>query len=869
MSDAEDKRDQKLSLSGRSTLQLRRTVDTGQVRQSFSHGRSKPVVVERRRKRVVPRDPATGLDEAGRAPEAEQEVEETTQVTAEQEAPQDQHGGGRGRVILKTLTAEEKASRARALGDARKAAEEARKTAREEAERQAVEDARLKIERDAAEKRREEEESRKKTDDELRRKAAEEADRRIPDKPKVETTEAVTARAPDAKEEEVAPRGRRVLEDEDDGEAKRKRGGGAAKAPVKAPVRQGERRRGRLTVTKALSDEDERQRSLASFRRAREREKRHMRASPEAPSKVFREVTIPESITVQELANRMTERAVDVIKMLMKMDIMATINQTLDADTAELIVSEFGHTSKRVSESDVELGLKGEDDAAESLEPRSPVVTVMGHVDHGKTSLLDALRATDVAAGEAGGITQHIGAYQVTLKSGQKITFLDTPGHEAFTAMRSRGAQVTDIVVLVVAADDGIMPQTVEAINHAKAAGVPMIVAINKMDKPGANPDRIRNELLQHEVVVEQMGGDVLNIEVSAIKRTNLDKLEEAILLQAEVLELKANPNRPAEGAIVEAKLDRGRGPVATVLVQRGTLKVGDVVVAGAHWGRVRALIDDHGNPTDEAGPSKPVEVLGLAGTPDAGDDFAVVVNEARAREVTAFRQRRARNTRTASAPVSLENIFSEINKKRVKELAVVVKSDVQGSSEAIVGALHNLGTEEVAVRVMHSGVGAISESDVTLAKASGAPIIGFNVRATRQAEQLAEAEGIEIRYYSVIYDLVDDLKKVLSGMLAPEVRENTIGQAEVREVFAVSKAGKVAGCLVTDGVVRRGAKVRLLRDSVVVHEGDLSSLRRFKDEVKEVQAGTECGIAIENYQDIKVGDVIEVFERTEVARQL
>ena len=851
MSDADDKRDQKLSLSGRSTLQLRRTVDTGQVRQSFSHGRSKPVVVERRRKRVVP--PAGGAEETARGPEVETEVQE---AAPSQESQQDSHSG-RGRVILKSLTAEEKASRARALDGARKAAEEARRKAAQDAEHHAVEEARLKAEHDAAEKRREEEEARKKSDEDARRKAAEEADRRIPEKPKTDG---------EAKTDIVLPRDRKLVDEEEESEVKRKRGKAVAKV---APRRDEPRRRGRLTVTTALSGDEERQRSLAAFRRAREREKRHMRGAAEPPSKIFREVVIPETITVQELANRMAERAVDVIKLLMKMDIMATINQTLDADTAELIVTEMGHTFKRVSEADVELGLTGEEDEPENLESRSPVVTIMGHVDHGKTSLLDALRATDVAAGEAGGTTQHIGAYQVTLKTGQKITFLDTPGHEAFTAMRSRGAQVTDIVVLVVAADDGIMPQTVEAIHHAKAAGVPIIVAINKMDKPGAEPDRIRNELLQHEVVVEQMGGDVLNVEVSAIKHTNLDKLEEAILLQAEVLELKANPNRPAEGAIVEAKLDRGRGPVATVLVQRGTLHVGDVVVAGANWGRVRALIDDHGQQVEEAGPSKPVEILGLSSTPDAGDDFAVVSNEARAREVTAFRQRRARTTRTTVAPVSLENIFSEINKQRVKELPIVVKTDVQGSAEAIVGALNGLGTEEVAVRIMHSGVGAISESDVTLAKASSAPIIGFNVRATKQAEQLAEAEGIEIRYYSVIYDLVDDLKKVLSGMLAPEVRETKLGEAEVREVFAVSKAGKVAGCLVTDGVVRRGAMVRLLRDNVVVHEGALSSLRRFKDEVREVQAGTECGIAIENYQDVKVGDMIEVFERTEVARSL
>ncbi|MDX5493174.1 MAG: translation initiation factor IF-2, partial [Alphaproteobacteria bacterium] len=582
------------------------------------------------------------------------------------------------------------------------------------------------------------------------------------------------------------------------------------------------------------------------------------------------EVVIPEIITIQELANRMAERAVDVIKILMKQGIMLKITDVIDSDTAQLIAEELGHTVKRVAESDVEEGLVGEDDAAELKQPRAPVVTVMGHVDHGKTSLLDALRKTDVAAGEAGGITQHIGAYQVTLGSGDRITFLDTPGHAAFTSMRARGAKVTDIVVLVVAADDGVMPQTIEAINHAKAAGVPMIVAINKMDKPEAEPSRVKNELLQHEVVVEDFGGDVMAVEISAKSGMGLDKLEEAILLQAEVLELKANPDRSAEGIIVEAKLDKGRGPVGTVLIERGTLRVGDIIVAGTEWGRVRALINDRGENVQSAGPSQPVEVLGLGGAPEAGDVMSVVENESRAREITDYRQRVRRDKRVGTGNrTSLDQMLSQLKEQDKKELPIVVKADVQGSAEAIVQALEKLGTDEVTARVIHVGVGGVTESDVTLATASRAPIIGFNVRANSQARDAARQDGVEIRYYSVIYDLVDDIKAALSGMLSPELRETFLGNAEILEIFNISKTGKVAGCRVTEGVVRRGSHVRLIRDDVVIHEGKLSTLKRFKDEVKEVQSGQECGMAFENYQDMRTGDVIECFDVEVVKRSL
>jgi translation initiation factor IF-2 len=620
----------------------------------------------------------------------------------------------------------------------------------------------------------------------------------------------------------------------------------------------------------ALRADEVRERSVASFRRRTQRLKGV--ASSEPKEKLVREVTIPEAITIQDLANRMSERGVDVIRLLMKQGQMVTINDVIDADTAQLIAEEMGHSVRRVSEADVEEGLFDVADDPGQVEARAPVVTVMGHVDHGKTSLLDAIRSSEVAAGEAGGITQHIGAYQVTAPSGARITFIDTPGHAAFTAMRARGAKVTDIVVLVVAADDGVMPQTVEAIHHAKAAKVPIIVAINKIDKPDAKPDRVRTDLLQHEIQVESMGGEVVDVEVSATKKTNIDKLLEMIGLQAEILDLKANPNRAAEGTVIEAKLDRGRGPVATVLVQRGTLHPGDIVVAGAEWGRVRALVSDTGEPVQSAGPSTPVEVLGFSGTPDAGDRLAVVDSEARAREVTDYRARQKREMTAARATGmrgSLEQMMAQAKTSGRKEFPLVIKADVQGSLEAIIGALDKLATEEVAARVLHAGVGGISESDVTLAEASGVPIIAFNVRANKEAREAAERAGIEIRYYNIIYDLVDDVKKAMSGLLTPERRETMLGNATILEVFNVSKVGKVAGCRVTDGTVERGANVRLIRDNVVIHEGKLSQLKRFKDDVREVGAGMECGMAFENYQDMRQGDVIECYRVEQIQRSL
>ncbi|MGC2043305.1 MAG: translation initiation factor IF-2, partial [Pseudolabrys sp.] len=632
----------------------------------------------------------------------------------------------------------------------------------------------------------------------------------------------------------------------------------------------GEKQRGRLTLVTALRADEVRERSVASFRRRTQRLKGV--ASSEPKEKLVREVIIPEAITIQDLANRMSERGVDVIRLLMKQGQMVTINDVIDADTAQLIAEEMGHSVRRVSEADVEEGLFDVADDPEQVEARAPVVTVMGHVDHGKTSLLDAIRSSEVAAGEAGGITQHIGAYQVTAPSGARITFIDTPGHAAFTAMRARGAKVTDIVVLVVAADDGVMPQTVEAIHHAKAAKVPIIVAINKIDKPDAKPDRVRTDLLQHEIQVESMGGEVVDVEVSATKKTNIDKLLEMIGLQAEILDLKANPQRAAEGTVIEAKLDRGRGPVATVLVQRGTLHPGDIVVAGAEWGRVRALVSDTGEPVQSAGPSTPVEVLGFSGTPDAGDRLAVVDSEARAREVTDYRARQKREKMAARATGlrgSLEQMMAQAKTSGRKEFPLVIKADVQGSVEAIVGALDKLATDEVAARVLHSGVGGISESDVTLAEASGVPIIAFNVRANKEAREAAERAGIEIRYYNIIYDLVDDVKKAMSGLLPPTLRETMLGNAQILEIFKVSKVGNIAGCKVTDGTVERGANVRLIRDNVVIHEGKLSQLKRFKDDVREVGAGMECGMAFENYQDMRQGDVIECYRVEQIQRSL
>jgi len=838
-----------LTLAPRGKLELRKTIDGGQVKQTFPHGRSKTVTVEVKRKRVYTAG-AGGKMEV--APDKDVGLA-TAELSAED------------RVHLSNLTAGEKATRLKALEEAKRddelrrvqEAEEARKRAEEEAERAAAEEA--------------------------KRKAAEARGEAYQPKPEAPAPVEVEAPAVKPKAEPAVKRiepnvvrthrGPVVAEAEEEEETsnRAKRGVVRPAARPLAPRRDQATRRqaGKISVVQALDENaGERMRSLAAVKRAREKEKRALMQQTEA-ARVIRDVVIPESITVQDLASRMAERSTDVIKSLMKMGIMATINERLDADTAELIVTEFGHRLRRVSESDIELGLEGQADDAGTLVPRPPIVTVMGHVDHGKTSLLDALRETDVAAHEAGGITQHIGAYQVTRPNGQKITFIDTPGHAAFSEMRSRGANVTDIVVLVVAADDGIMEQTVEAINHARAAKVPMIVAINKMDKPGANPARVRQDLLQHGVVVEQMGGDVLDVEVSAKTKLGLDRLEEALLLQAEILDLKANPDRPGSGTVVEAKLERGRGAVATLLVQRGTIRVGDIFVAGAAWGRVRALLDDRGQPVESGGPATPVEVLGLQDTPLAGDGFAVVENEARARQVSEFRSGRLRAQQSGPGRGTLEQQFSRIAAGESKELAVVVKTDVQGSLEAIVASMQKMKTDEVGVRLLHAAVGGINESDVTLARASGGLIIGFNVRANPQAREMAKRDKIDIRYYSIIYNVIDDVKAALSGMLAPTLRERFLGYAQIREVFEITKVGKIAGCMVTEGLVKRGAKVRLLRDNVVIHEGALKTLKRFKDEVREVKEGFECGMAFENYQDIQKGDQIECFEVEEVAREL
>ena len=794
-------------------------------------------------------------------------------------------------VVLRTLTEDERSARASALADAKVREVEERRLAEEEAKRRASREGIEQAEREAAEARRKAEEERHRLEEEAKRKAEVEAKKRFGEaEAKTATATAPTtsgaarpaaarpaagarpAVVPPARAPGVAADG----SDEDEGPPRQvRRGPGGAMRPAVPPKtthKPGpQKERGRLTLVTALNADDVRERSIASFRRRTQRLKGH--ASNEPKEKLIREVTIPEAITIQELANRMSERAVDVIRLLMKQGAMHKITDVIDADTAQLIAEEMGHSVKRVAASDVEEGLFDVVDDSTDTEPRSPVVTVMGHVDHGKTSLLDALRHANVVSGEAGGITQHIGAYQVTSpESGKKITFIDTPGHAAFTAMRARGAKVTDIVILVVAADDGVMPQTIEAINHAKAAKVPMIVAINKIDKPDAKPERVRTELLQHEVQVESFGGEVVDVEVSAKNKTNLDKLLEMIALQAELLDLKTNSERPAEGTVIEAKLDRGRGPVATVLVQRGTLKVGDIIVAGAEMGRVRALISDQGENLDEAGPSVPVEVLGFNGPPEAGDRLAVVENEARARQVTSYRAHQKRENAAASISGmrgSLEQMMSQLKTAGRKEFPLIVKADVQGSLEAILGSLEKLGTDEVAARILHAGVGGISESDVTLAEGFNAAIIGFSVRANKEAAAAAKRNGIEIRYYNIIYDLVDDIKKAMSGLLAPTLRETMLGNAQILEVFNISKVGKVAGCRVTDGTVERGANVRLIRDNVVVHEGKLSTLKRFKDEVKEVQSGQECGMAFENYGDMRPGDVIECYRVETIQRSL
>ena len=880
--------------------------DATQVRQKFSHGRTRAVTVEVKKpvKRAgapapaaptpvvvavpVPETPPpapTGrtLKLGGGAPAPA--AQGRTTLTPR---PAGQGPGGRG-IVLKTLTEEEKEVRARALVDANKDAEIARQRAAVEAARRAIEEEARKKSDEEHRKRLAEEEARKKTEDEIKRKADALVQKRLDQAATAspQTTIARQAQEIEAGAQTATPPGAAPVIRRPPGTPGTTQATPATllrRPPLRPVVNKRlpqppgarrevpKRRSDKIDVNRAVEGENDfRSRSAAQMRRRLERERRQQNAD-DGQQKVYREVTIPETITVQDLAARMTERGADVIKTLMRMGVMATINQAIDADTAELVVTEMGHKFKRVAEGDVETGLAETVDPNETLEPRPPVVTIMGHVDHGKTSLLDALRATDVAAHEAGGITQHIGAYQVTLASGQKITFLDTPGHEAFTATRARGAKVTDIVVLVVAADDGVMPQTKEAIAHAKAAGVPMIIAINKMDKADADPNKVRTELLQYEVQVEQLGGEIQSIEVSATKRMNLDKLEEAILLQAEVLELKANPNRMADGVVVEAQLDPGRGSVATVLVQRGTLKVGDVLVAGAVWGRVRRLIDDHGVAVQSAAPAVPVEILGLDGTPQAGDEFHVVESEARAREITAFRVRRDRQTqlaKVAGGRGTLEEMMKGIREGTAKDLPVLIKADVQGSAEALAGAISRLSTEKVAARVVYSGVGGISEADITLAKASGALLIGFNVRANPQAREIAKRDKIDIRYYSIIYKVTEEMQALMLGLLDPTFKETLIGNAQIREVFRITKAGNVAGCMVTDGMVKRGAKVRLLRDNIVIHEGTLKTLRRFKDEVREVQHGFECGMAFESYEDMKVGDVIECFDIEEVKPSL
>ncbi|MGR3450871.1 MAG: translation initiation factor IF-2 [Paracoccus sp. (in: a-proteobacteria)] len=843
---------------GKSPLGLGGSGRSGQVKQSFSHGRTKSVVVETKRKRVVvPKAGATTMTDAQK---------EKTPLTARMAGDPSKRPAGISDAEM------ERRLKALAAAKAREADDAARRAAEEKAREEERERRRAEIEAKAREEREREEALKAKAEEEARaaREAEEAAKRKAEPRAKPAAAAAKPA-APDQAAIEAA--------------AARAETKGVSTAVARKPervertdrdktaktARDDNRRSGKLSLNQALNGEGGRQRSMAAMKRKQERTRQKAMGQSARAEKQSREVRLPETIVVQELANRMAERAADVVKSLMKMGMMVTMNQPIDADTAELVIEEFGHKVLRVSDADVEQVIDTVSDKDEDLQSRPPIITIMGHVDHGKTSLLDAIRHANVVSGEAGGITQHIGAYQVTTESGAVLSFLDTPGHAAFTSMRARGAQVTDIVVLVVAADDAVMPQTVEAINHAKAAGVPMIVAINKIDKPAADVNKVRTSLLQHEVVVEAMSGDVQDVEVSAKTGQGLDNLLEAIALQAEILELKANPKRAAQGAVIEAQLDVGRGPVATVLVQHGTLRRGDIFVVGEQWGKVRALINDKGERVEEAGPSVPVEVLGLNGTPEAGDVLNVVETEAQAREIADYRVQQAKDKRAAAgAATTLEQLMAKAKADvNVAELPVVVKADVQGSAEAIVQALEKVGNDEVRVRVLHYGVGAITESDIGLAEASSAPVIGFNVRANAPARNAANQKGVEIRYYSIIYDLVDDVKAAASGLLSAEVRENFIGYASIKEVFKVTGVGKVAGCLVTEGVARRSAGVRLLRDDVVIHEGTLKTLKRFKDEVKEVQSGQECGMAFENYDDIRPGDVIEIFEREEVERTL
>ncbi|MFK7792840.1 MAG: translation initiation factor IF-2 [Devosiaceae bacterium] len=843
--------------SGKRTLSLKPS--SGTVRQSFSHGRSNSVVVEKRKRRIVmPGDaPAPAAEPAAEvAPKAAPKV--VTQTKRRVIKPASGGGAGAAKAgTARSATNAEQEARLNALKQAQLREVEEAKAAAEEAKRRAAEEVRLKKEAEIEAARLAEE-----------AKLAAEAEARKP-----KTKEKPAAAAPQTTEANAPVPPKRG----EDTPARSVRGADRKRVetptPAKPTPRTDERRRSKLTINRALNDDgNPRGRSMAAMRRRQEKARRGQQQTGPR-EKVLREVTIPDAITIQELANRMAERAVDVIKVLMTQGQMLTVNDIIDADTAQLIAEELGHTVKRVSEADVEEGLFSNDttDDDDTGEARPPVVTIMGHVDHGKTSLLDAIRNANVVQGEAGGITQHIGAYQVE-KNGQSISFIDTPGHEAFTSMRARGAKATDIVILVVAADDSVMPTTIEAINHTRAGEVPMIVAINKMDKPAADPNKVRTDLLRYEVQVEGMGGEVQDVEVSATTGQGLDSLLDAILLQSEIMELKANPDRAAEGVVIEAQLDKGRGPVATVLVQKGTLRKGDILVAGGAYARVRALIDDHGEQVDEAGPSAPVEVLGFQETPSAGDPFAVVDSEARAREITEYRQRQIREktaTRLGTARGSLEQMMTRLQESNLKEFPILVKGDVQGSVEAIAQAVEKIGNDEVAARVIHAAPGGVTESDIALAAASEAPIIAFNVRANKQAREIAQAEGIEIRYYNIIYDLVDDIKAAMEGLLSPERRETMLGNAEILEVFNITKVGKVAGCMITEGKVERGSGVRLIRDSVVIHEGKLKTLKRFKDEVGEVTTGQECGMAFENYEDMRKGDVIECFRVEEVARKL
>ena len=909
MTDSNDQTDKTIRVGARKQLSLQRTVESGHVRQNFSQGRSKSVVVEKKKTRRIGLEGEAGVPTSPSGP-----IDKTQQPTRVPSPPQTTRHSSSDRSAGCVLSNAERAARERALAAARAAAEEQPPSARSEPAVSSTETAAqiptqaLALAPAALPASSTPTSSSPAVADccALREEARRDSGPGHTPSPRGEggrpqfqrghrpsaNTAFMPREAGRPREIEFPIPARRgaaaspadvstiektsrpirlaVAREQVEEEDVRRRGPGGAKVPRPAVKANDDgRQRQKLTITNF--DREAQVRSLASLKRKREKEKLKAMGIQQPREKIAREVVIPEAITIQELSNRMAERAVDLIRYLMQQGAMHKITDVLDVDTAELIVQEFGHTPKRVSEADVEIGFVGGEDANDSaLDPRTPVVTIMGHVDHGKTSLLDAIRQANVVASEAGGITQHIGAYQVTAPDGIKITFIDTPGHEAFTAMRARGAKVTDIVLLVIAADDGVMPQTVEAINHAKAANVPMIVVINKIDKPQADPDRVRTELLSHEIVVESMGGETLEVPVSALKQTNLNKLLEAIRLQAEVLDLKANPNRTADGVVIEAKLERGRGPVGTVLVQRGTLHVGDIIVAGTAWGRVRALLNDRGANIKLAGPSVPAEVLGFDSAPDAGDQFAVVENEARARELTDYRARKRREALgSAGSKSTLEQMMQQLKDAGRKEFPLVVKGDVQGSVEAIAGVLNKAGNSEVEARLVHSSVGSITESDIALAAAAKAVVIGFNVRANTQAKQAADAKGVEIRYYNVIYDLLNEIKAAMSGLLVPTKHEIFLGYATIKQVFSISKTGKVAGCIVTEGKVERGAKVRLLRDNVVVHEGTLAILKRFKDDVKEVVAGQKCGMSFTNFQDLREGDQIECFQIETVARSL